>query len=116
MIEPKEIRLTLRPEKRNPDQPDAWYRLRGLLLFIILISVILTWWRGAAVQCAREDGMTDALMDSGFNPDQSSAAPVWLCRLIGWNHLCPYRKLHPLLRRLVAKSDGGDLGFRQRYS
>ena len=31
MTEPREIRLTIRPEKRKPDQPDAWYRLRGLL-------------------------------------------------------------------------------------
>jgi len=62
------------------------YRLRGLFVLVFLLSVIMAWWRSASVQCAREEGMVDALLRRGFTPDESCVAPVCLCRLVGSRH------------------------------
>jgi hypothetical protein len=59
------------------------YRLRSLLVFVFLVSVILAWWRAAAVQFAREQEAIDAADLVSFSVDTSSAAPDWLCRLVG---------------------------------
>ena len=65
------------------------YQLRSLLVFVLLVSVILAWWRTAAVQCAREQHAIDVMHHNYFWTETSSAAPDWLCRLVGCDRL-PY--------------------------
>lgn len=59
------------------------YRLRSLLVFVLLVSLVLASWRAAVVQCVREQDAITALGDNNFDVETSSAAPDWLCRLVG---------------------------------
>ena len=66
------------------------YTTRHLFMLIFLLSVIMAWWIFGTRRCAREERLIEALERSGFVSDQSTFAPIWLCRLVGWNQL-PWR-------------------------
>ncbi|MCH8852371.1 MAG: hypothetical protein IID41_06910 [Planctomycetes bacterium] len=61
MTDPREIRLTLRPVKRKADQPDAWYRLRGLLK----VSLRRFGWRCVKIE-TDQDGDGDVRRDNAL--------------------------------------------------
>jgi hypothetical protein len=59
------------------------YSIRALLVVSLLFSMLMAYWRAAAVRWSREKPLVDQLENLDSYAVTTSAAPDWLCRLVG---------------------------------
>jgi hypothetical protein len=59
------------------------YSIRALLVLALLISMVMAYWRVAAIRWSRESALVSQLENLNVFAETTSTAPDWLCRLIG---------------------------------